>query len=170
MHISLTIVLTTILILFIATYIVIYIVLTRRIYDREQYVVDIFLEKIAKIPAVIEVMRPYVVDEHLAFDLITRLHSEGIIHEYNSIPMLLEHNARINDQYAFLMRLSMAIPELQRDSYFIYIRDYVISYDRMMRKWLPAYNIVIKNWNQFIRIKNWSIIGYILPGRSKVEI
>ena len=124
---------TIILTLLFVAYIIIYIVLTRRIYDREQHVVAVFLEKIAKIPAVIEVMRPYVVDEHLAFDLITRLHSESIIHEYNSIPMLLEHNARINAQYSFLMRLSMAIPELQRDPYFIYIRDYVMSYDRMMR-------------------------------------
>ena len=133
MHISLFTILAIIVIMFVVAYIVIYILLTRRIYDREQHVVDIFLAKIAKIPAVIEVMRPYVVDEHLAFDLITRLHSESIIHEYSSIPMLLEHNARINDQYGFLMRLSMAIPELQRDTYFIYIRDYVMSYDRMMR-------------------------------------
>ncbi len=161
---------TIILTLLFVAYIIIYIVLTRRIYDREQHVVAVFLEKIAKIPAVIEVMRPYVVDEHLAFDLITRLHSESIIHEYNSIPMLLEHNARINDQYSFLMRLSMAIPELQRDPYFIYIRDYVMSYDRMMRNWLPVYNRLIKKWNQFILVKNMSIIGYILPGRSRVEI
>jgi hypothetical protein len=115
-------------------------------------------------------MRPYVIDEHLSFDLMTGLHSESIIHEYTSVPMLLEHNARINDQYGFLMRLSMAIPELQRDVYFIYIREFVISYDRTIRSDLPAYNALIKKWNLFISIKNRTLIGYILPGREMVEI
>jgi hypothetical protein len=151
-------------------YVITYILLSRRIADRESRVIGVFLQKIAKIPAVIEVMRPHVVDEHLAFDLMTRLHSEAIIHEYDSIPMLLEHNARINDQYGFLMRLSMAIPDLQRDAYFIYIREFVMSYDRTIRSELPAYDTLIKKWNQFITIKNWSIIGYLLPGRDRVEI
>ncbi|MBC7498867.1 hypothetical protein H7170_04460 [Candidatus Gracilibacteria bacterium] len=151
-------------------YFITYILLSRRIADRESRVIDVYLQKIAKIPAVIEVMRPHVVDEHLAFDLMTRLHSEAIIHEYDSIPMLLEHNARINDQYGFLMRLSMAIPDLQRDAYFIYIREFVMSYDRTIRSELPAYDAQVRSWNRFITIKNWSIIGYILPGRDRVEV
>lgn len=139
-------------------------------YQREERVVEVFLLKISKIPAVIEVMRPYVVDEHLAFDLMTHLHSESMIYEYNSIPMLLEQNARINDQYGFLMRLSIAIPELQKDSYFIYIRDFVMSYERIIKSELPAYNQLIRQWNQFVSIKNWTLIGYILPWREQVEI
>lgn len=145
------------------TYIVTYIILSRRIHLVEARIVGVFLHKIAKIPAVIEVMRPYVIDEHLSFDLMTELHSESIIHEYTSVPMLLEHNARINDQYGFLMRLSMAIPELQRDAYFIYIREYVMSYDRTLRSELPTYGTLVHRWNQFITIKNWTIIGYMLP-------
>jgi len=54
------------------------------------------------------------------------LHSEAIIHNYTHIPAIMEHNARINDQYSFLMKLSMAIPEIQKKPYFIYIRDYII--------------------------------------------
>ena len=158
------------IIVFLVIYTATYVVLTRRIREREELVVDMFLQKIAKIPAVIEVMRPHVIDEHLAFDLMTRLHSEAIIHTYDNIPMLLEHNARINDQYAFLMRLSMAIPELQRDAYFIYIRDFVMGYDRTIRSELPLYDALIQQWNQFITIKNWSIIGYLLPGRDRVEV
>ncbi len=159
-----------IFVLLIWLYIVTYTLLSRRIRERESRVILVFLQKIAKIPAVIEVMRPHVVDEHLAFDLMTRLHSDAIIHEYDSIPMLLEHNARINDQYGFLMRLSMAIPELQRDAYFIYIREFVMSYDRTIRSELPAYDALIRQWNRFITIKNWTIVGYLLPWRDRVEV
>lgn len=84
--------------------------------------------------------------------------------------MLLEHNARINDQYGFLMRLSMAIPELQRDAYFIYIREFVMLYDHTLRSELPAYDILVRQWNRFITLKNYTIIGYLLPGRDRVEV
>jgi hypothetical protein len=163
----LVIVLLTSLILL---YLITYRVLSGRIEQSEARVIAVFLQKIAKIPAVIEVMRPHVVDEHLAFDLMTRLHSEWLIHEYTSIPMLLEHNARINDQYGFLMRLSMAIPVLQKDAYFIYIRDFVMSYDRMMRDELKIYNALVTDWNRFVHIKAYTVIGYILPGREKMEV
>jgi hypothetical protein len=69
----LVIVLLTSLILL---YLITYRVLSGRIEQSEARVIAVFLQKIAKIPAVIEVMRPHVVDEHLAFDLMTRLHSE----------------------------------------------------------------------------------------------
>lgn len=151
-------------------YLGIFLFLKEKIRRIEFFVVDIFLQKISKVPALIEVMRPYVIDEKKSFELMTRLHSEAIIHEYTHIPVIMEHNARINDQYAFLMRLSMAIPELQKNSYFIYIRDYIIDYDRHMRGNLPEYNRLIKNWNRFIYIKNITIIGYLLPGREKVEL
>lgn len=82
----------------------------------------------------------------------------------------MEHNARINDQYSFLMKLSMAIPEIQKKPYFIYIRDYIISYDRHMRSSIPEYNRLIRIWNRFIFIKNVTIIGYLLPGREQVEL
>lgn len=136
----------------------------------EDRVVDIFLEKISKVPAVIEVMRPHIVDDKKAFELITHLHSEAIIQVYDSIPMLMEQNAHINDQYWFLMRLSMAVPELQKNTYFIYIRDFVMSYDRMMKSELAVFNILVKKWNFFIKIKNWTIIGLVLPGKGKSEI
>lgn len=136
----------------------------------ENSVVDVFLEKIAKIPALIEVMRPYVVDEKKAFQLMIWLHSEAIIHNYTHIPAIMEHNARINDQYSFLMKLSMAIPEIQKKPYFIYIRDYIIWYDRYMRSNIPEYNRLIRIWNRFIFIKNMTIVGHLLPGREQVEL
>jgi hypothetical protein len=76
----------------------------------------------------------------------------------------------MNDQYWFLMRLSMAIPQLQKDIYFLYIRDFVMSYDHMMKNELPLFNSLVKRWNLLIKIKKYSIIWYIFPGREMVEV
>ncbi len=170
MEITTTHVFILIFILLSLMYAVFYMYFMQKIKKSELYIIDIFLQKISKIPAVIEVIRPYVIDTHTAFDLMIQLHSESIIQDYSSIHSLLEHNARINDQYAFLMKLSMAIPELQKNTYFIYIRDYVISYERMMKKELPIFNKNVKKWNLFIRMKNFTIIGYMYPWQEMVEI
>ncbi len=161
---------TTLSVILIVLYLTLFFSLGSRIKKSEDFIVDIFLEKMSKIPAVIEVMRPYVADPNATFCHMTRLHSEGIIHEYTTIHMLMEHNARINDQYSFLMKLSMAIPDLQKDTYFLYIRDFVMSYDRMMRTELPIFNTHIRKWNWFINLKNWTLIGYVLPGRKYLEV
>lgn len=151
-------------------YISIYIYFIRKIRFSETRIIDIFLQKISKIPAVIEVMRPYVMDSNKSFNLMVKLHSEAIIHEYATIHNLLEHNARINDQYSFLMKLSMAIPELQKDIYFLYIRDFVMLYDSTMKSELPIFNSLIKKWNIFVKFKNYTIIWYFFPGTEMLEI
>ncbi len=45
-----------------------------------------------------------------------------------------------------------------------------MSYDYMMRSELPIFNALVKKWNLFIRIKNYTILGYLYPGREKVEM
>lgn len=151
-------------------YLALFYFLRARIQRVESYIVEVFLAKVSKIPGVIEVMRPFVVDEKRAFESITDLHSQSMIHEYDTIYMLLEHNARIQDQYKFLMRLSMAIPELQKHTYFIYIRDFVISYETMMRSKFSEFNRSVRIWNRFVTIKNVTLVGYILPGVKRIEI
>lgn len=128
----------------------------------EGVILDIFVSKVSKIPALIEVMRPHVVDEK-AFDDITRLHSESMIHRSETVYDLLEQNARIEHEFLFLLNLSMRIPSLQRHEYFVYIRDFIISYEREMRARFSLYNHAVDIWNVFILAKNYAIIGLILP-------
>ena len=139
-------------------YLFFYFKYSKKIQEIELFIMDDFLQKLSKIPAVIEVMRPYVTDQHGAFDLLTHLHSESIIYQYNSIYALMEHNARINDQYNFLMRLSIAIPDLQKDIYFLYIRDFVMSYDITMKRELVKFTAFVRIWNRFIFIKKCTLI------------
>lgn len=99
MNTQIIILVASLIVSFTLLYTVVYIYLDKKIKKSEQIIIDIFLQKIAKIPAVIEVMRPYVIDVNSSFDLMIRLHSESIIHDYTAIHTLLEQNARINDQY-----------------------------------------------------------------------
>lgn len=65
------------------------------------------------------------------------------------------------------MKLSMQIPVLQKHSQFIYIRDFIMDYERNIKKYFTSYNESVARWNQFVTIKNATIIGFLLPGKKK---
>jgi hypothetical protein len=150
-------------------YVIVYFVLSKRLTKQENAVIQVFLAKISKIPALIEVMRPYVADPQ-AFASIINLHSEAMIRRYDTLYDLLEQNARIEHEFSFLMKLSMQIPLLQKDEYFLYIRDFIIRYERDMRSHFSGVNTAVDHWNRFIMIKNMSMVGLALPGKEKMNI
>ena len=161
---SLSYILIVFPIVLIGVYTAFYIFLSGRVKKVEKEIIDIFHKKISKIPALIEVMRPHVARSE-AFDSITRSHTEVMIESQQSIYDLLGHNAKIQSDFTFLMQLSQAIPPLQKHEYFLYIRDFMIEYERSMRTLFASINRTIENWNRFIRIKNMTLIGLILPGK-----
>lgn len=67
---SIYIIVFLLILLFTIAYACFYIYFIRKIKRSEKYIIDIFLQKISKIPAVIEVMRPYVIDPEIAFNLM----------------------------------------------------------------------------------------------------
>ncbi len=152
-----------------ALYIGFYLFLSREMKKEENSIVDLFLKKAGKVPALVEVMRPYV-DKKEAFARLIEIHTEVMIESTRSIYDILEHNMRLQDQFSFLMKLSMQIPELQKQEYFVYIRDFIIEYERVMRSRFKKTNAAIARWNKFVMIKNYTGIGFFLPGKDQAEI
>lgn len=150
-------------------YIVLYLSLGKNLQKEEYSIVDLFLKKTGKVPALVEVMRPYV-DREEAFDLLIKVHTEIMIESTKSIYDILEHNMRLQDQFSFLMKLSMEIPGLQKHEYFVYIRDFIIQYERAMKSRFQNTNKAIAYWNRFVTIKNYTGIGFLLPGKIQPEI
>ncbi len=114
-------------------------------------------------------MRPYVVRNE-AFDPIIRLHTMIMIEEIHSIYDTLEHNSRLQKEFLFLMQLSVHIPKLQKHEYFLYIRNFVIEFERQMRAEYAEMNRAIRFWNIFVQGKNLTLVGYFLPGRIRADI
>lgn len=130
---------------------------------------EIFHLKVSKIPALIEVMRPSIVDEN-AFETMTKLHTESIIQAYGSVYDLLEHNARVHNEFLFLLKLSVHMPDLNTKPYFLYLRDFIMRYDRDMQARFANYNQAVEKWNLFVTCKNFTLLWYFLPGTPKMHI
>lgn len=148
---------------------VFYIFFLLRVKKEERAILEIFLHKISKVPALIEVMRPFIAKKE-AFDPIIEVHTETMISSTDSLYDVLAHNARLQNEFLFLMKLSMHAPELQKHEYFLYIRDFIIEYERSMRWRFSSMNHAIAQWNKFVHIKNMTGIWYILPGKDHAEV
>jgi hypothetical protein len=157
------------LVFVLVVYVIGFFLCSQPLQKEESRILDIFLAKTSKIPALIEVMRPYVFDTN-AFSAITKLHSESMIRRFTTIYDLLEHNARIQNEFLFLMKLSMQITTLQKDEYFVYIRDFIIDYERALHDDFALFNTQVKKWNTFVFLKNITGIGFFLPGKEKMPI
>jgi hypothetical protein len=158
-----------ILTVYIALYSILYTFFVGRVNREERALLLIFLRKISKVPALIEVMRSHVVKSE-AFDPLIRVHTESMIESNNSLYDVLEHNARVQNEFVFLMQLSAHSKALQKHEYFIYIRDFILSYDREMKARFASMNKAIGVWNSFVRIKNITGIGWFLPGKEMAEV
>jgi hypothetical protein len=169
LHISLFTLIAVLCILLLIIYIAFYIFFLSAVKREERALLDIFLRKISKVPALIEVMRPYIVKPE-AFDPITRVHTMTIIESSDSLYDILAHNASLQNEFLFLMKLSQHAAGLQKHEYFLYIRDFIISYERDMKSKFLSMNQVIQNWNRFVRIKNMTLVGYLLPGSQRSSI
>lgn len=150
-------------------YISFYIFFLLRVKKEERTILDIFLHKISKVPALIEVMRPFIAKKE-AFDPLIEVHTETMISSTDSLYDVLSHNARLQNEFLFLMKLSMYAPDLQKHEYFLYIRDFIIEYERTMRARFVHMNQAIADWNRFVHIKNMTGIGYLLPGSDHSEV
>lgn len=148
---------------------VVYTVFSKRVKDEEHALLILFLRKVSKVPALIEVMRPYVVKDE-AFSPLINVHTESIIESNNSLYDVLEHNARIQNEFIFLMKLSVHSKELQKHEYFLYIRDFIIEYEKNMKSRFESMNQSIRIWNSFVRIKNATGIGWLYPGSEMAEV
>lgn len=140
-----------------------------RVEKHESHLVDLYISKIGKIPAIIETMRPYVADEKVFAELI-HLHRDAMIGSSASIYDILGNNLKIQREFQFLMKLSVQIPELQKKEYFLYMRDFIIKYEKNMRSYFSSVNHAIKSYNNFITLKNLTVIGYFLPGQKMSEV
>jgi hypothetical protein len=161
--------LIVILTIYILVYGLLYTFFLSRVNSEEHALLVIFLRKISKVPALVEVMRPYIAKQE-AFDPLIRVHMESMVESNNSLYDVLEHNAHVQNQFAFLMQLSVHSKSLQKHEYFIYIRDFILSYERDMRARFASMNSAIRLWNSFVRIKDATGIGWFLPGREMAEV
>lgn len=152
--------------LFIALLYCISIILIMRVRTEEARIVEFYMKKVDKIPALIETMRSAIADPR-ALETLTHLHREAVLTPTRDMVDILETNTRIEKEFIFLMKLSAQIPKLQLQRHFIYIRDFIIESERMMRSHFSSVNQRVRIYNRYIDFKNFTVLWLIFPFKKR---
>lgn len=132
-------------------------------------IAELYRQKMDKIPALVETMRHHVAEKK-ALETIIWLHREGVLVPSKDFIDILEMNTRIQKEFLFLMKLSAHIPSLQTNTHFIYMRDFIIDAEKKIRSQFEALNDKIRDYNNFLSIKNVTLLGMIIPGKKYPSI
>jgi len=135
----------------------------------EGKIFELFYSKINKIPALVELIKKEVENEEVYSEII-KLHSGVLRSKFDTFYDLLEINARIHKEFLFLMNLAIRQPDLATDGNFIYLRDFIIFYEKNIGKEIEKINLEIQKYNKLIGLKNMTIIGFLVPVFRKVEL
>lgn len=141
----------------------------KKINAKENKIINTFFDKVNKIPALVEIMRRYTNHPDIFEDIIY-LHKLWIIYNIKNIYDILELNYRIHREYQFLMKLSIKIPELHKNGNFLYIRNFIIFYEKDLEKEINNISNDFTKYNWLIKLKNLSIVWMIIPFDDKIVL
>ena len=137
--------------------------------NEENEIISLFFSKVNKLPAFIEIMKKYV-NYPDVFEELIHLHKLWIIYNISSIYDLLSLNSRINKEFIFLMKLSAKIQDIHKDWNFLYIKNYILFYEKDIEKEISEISSKIENYNKLLKIKNYFIIWLLFPISEKIEL
>lgn len=135
----------------------------------EKEIINLFFAKVNKLPAFIEIMKKYV-NYPDVFEELIHLHKLWIIYNISSIYDLLSLNSRINKEFIFLMKLSAKIQDIHKDWNFLYIKNYIIFYEKDIEKEISEISSKIEDYNKLLKIKNYLLIWLLFPFSEKIEL
>lgn len=135
----------------------------------EEQIITLYRRKIDKIPALIEVMR-HLESHEEATNELKLLHRKAITASSDRIYDILEMNALLTERFAFLMRLSLVVRSLQRDGNFIHTRETITVLEESISRLIQRHVAFSGKYNSLVRAKNWTIIGFVLPGSKKMAL
>ncbi len=166
-----------IIFLLIIWFIVFYVIITciciylssKRLKNKEAFIIELFFNKLNKFPALIEIMKKYVSNLDI-FEEMIYLHKLWIIYNIKSVYDLLDLNNRINKEFNFFIQIASKTNKLYKNWNFTYIRNYIVFYESQIESNIKEYNLEISKYNKLIQLKNTSIIWLFIPIQYKINI
>ncbi len=86
------------------------------------------------------------------------------------IEELMAIESKIHKELNFIFKVSHKHEKLQKNPKFIYVRDLFVESSHAIGTKLDMYKRIVVIYNRYIMFKNYSIIGLLLPIKSKVQI
>ncbi len=136
----------------------------------ERKVKKLFMERSALIPAIFEVSKPYLNKHNDIFNEILKLRKREFAENEMRIFKIMQTKKLIHHEINFIFKVCNKHPRLIREWKFIYLRDLIIEKSAEIWENLEKYKVASEKLNTLITIKNFTIIGLLIPIKKKIKI
>ena len=113
---------------------------TIRMSHLQKEIVELFHDKINKLPILVESLRTHIYAEDKVFSELIVLHERVVLEDYTNVYDLIEANARIHEKIALVMKVASKNYNTNLVGGFLYARDFILFYETNMKKKLDVYN------------------------------
>lgn len=157
--------------LLVAGYIFLY-VFHLQLQKLEKKILGMFRARTDTIPGIYELSKAFLTKHEDIFRESLRLRKSefSILENTPTLTQTLEIEWQIHHEINFVFKVCNKHPKLMKHGNFIYMRDIVIQKSKNLWDMVQLYKAMTKKYNTCISIKNYSIIGFILPIKKKNEI
>lgn len=141
----------------------------RKLKSLEKKLFSEFNSRTNCIPALFEVSQSFLTKHSEIFSESLRLKKREFSLYENSPKILevIELEGKIHHEINFIFKVCNKHPKLLKDGNFIYLREIFIDKSHDIGKTLWFYKTMCRKFNTIIRIKNYTIIGFLIPIRKK---
>lgn len=138
----------------------------------ERKILTLFLSRTHSIPALYEVSHDFLTKHNEVFSesLLLKKREFSLYESSPSMLEILELEGKIHHEINFIFKVCNKHPKLVRDGKFIYLREVFIEKSQSLGKNIDFYKRMAQKFNFFVQIKNYSLIGFLLPIQKKTLI
>ena len=139
--------------------------LWKKIHLLEQKIHTLFQQRIDYIPSLYEVSKEDIQKQDEIFKEILLLRKKNFWNPLLSEIFLenIHTQTHIHNELNFIFKVCNNHKRLTRKWNFIYLRDLVIEKSYQISQMIELHTMIISQYNTLIRIKNFTIIGYLFP-------
>lgn len=146
-----------------------FIVLEQKIQIFEEKLISVFVSRNDVFPSLYELCKWNIIRHEEIFREVVELRKKEFIMVWvsTSLEAFLELESKLHHEMNFIFQICNKNPEILGNKNFLYVRDIVIDKSHEISILMKKYRKIIEIYNNFISIKNYTLIGYILPFQKK---
>lgn len=144
----------------------------RKLHLLENTIISIFQTRSDILPGIYEISKEYLTKHNDIFreSLTLRKTEFSMIENGVWLNEIIELESHIHHEINFIFKVCNKHPKLLKNGNFIYIRETIIQRSHKLWEMIQLYKTMTEKYNFLIHIKNYSLIGLLLPFSKKINI
>ncbi len=138
----------------------------------ESNMISLFQKRTDMIPWMYEISKKFITRHNEIFREALELRKQefSLLTISKDLQAFIQVQEKIHHEINFIFQVCNKNPKVNRDANFLYLRDCIIDQSSRIEKEFNKYKKIIEIYNSFIRYKNLSLIGLIIPYSKKTVL